>query len=301
MNKSFTLIEILVVIVVIGILSAFILVGMSSITSSANFAKGQAFINSMDNSMLLGRASQWKLDQINGSGPYTTSDTWNSNTGTLMDTDNACSFTGTLKCPQPVTSGCPSGNCLSFDGTNDYVSVANNSTIDIKDKISIGEWIYPRGPIASVQDIICKDAQSSYHGYEFRINTNMLEFRINPTSSSTAYRSSSSNDFALNKWYYVAVSYDGTNITFYRNGISFYTVAAGGQLYNSAVGLRIGSYAIDGSYYFNGSIDDVRIYNQAIPTSQIEQNYYSGLNKLLIYGNIDNKEYNNRINICSIN
>jgi prepilin-type N-terminal cleavage/methylation domain-containing protein len=44
MNKSFTLIEILVVIVVIGVLSAFILVGMSSITSSANIAKSQAFL-----------------------------------------------------------------------------------------------------------------------------------------------------------------------------------------------------------------------------------------------------------------
>jgi len=52
MNKSFTLIEILVVIVVIGILSAFVLVGMSSITSSANIAKVQAFINSMDNAII---------------------------------------------------------------------------------------------------------------------------------------------------------------------------------------------------------------------------------------------------------
>jgi prepilin-type N-terminal cleavage/methylation domain-containing protein len=297
MNKSFTLIEILVVIVVIGVLSAFILVGMSSISQKANFAKGQAFINSMDNALLLGRVSQWKLDQVTGTNPATTSDSWNSNTGTLYDgASTACVFGGSSTvCPQPVTSGCPSGNCLSFDGSNDYVRVLNNTTIDIKDKISIGAWIYPGGPIASVQDIVCKDAQSTYHGYEFRINTNMLEFRINPTSSSYTYRSSSSNNFALNVWYYVSVSYDGTNITFYKDGQSFYTVAANGQLYNSSCELRIGTYTVDGNFYFNGLMDDVRIYNQAIPTSQIQQNYFLGLNNLYKNKGLTKLEYIQRL------
>jgi len=48
-EKSFTLIEILVVIVVTGILSSFVLVGMSSITNDARIAKVKAFANSVRN------------------------------------------------------------------------------------------------------------------------------------------------------------------------------------------------------------------------------------------------------------
>ncbi len=80
MSKSFTLIEILVVIVVIGVLSAFILVGMSSISSKANIAKSQVFINSIDNSLLTSRVAYWKLDE--GAGT-TTSDSWGVSLGTL--------------------------------------------------------------------------------------------------------------------------------------------------------------------------------------------------------------------------
>jgi len=47
--------------------------------------------------------------------------------------------------------------------------------------------------------------------------------------------------------------------------------------------------------FFNGSIDDVRIYNAALSSSQIRQNYIAGLNLLLGKGLISGEEYNLRI------
>jgi hypothetical protein len=45
------------------------------------------------------------------------------------------------------------------------------------------------------------------------------------------------------------------------------------------------------SVYFTGSVDDVRIYNAAMSASQIQEQYYVGLNNLLANGGITNEEY----------
>ncbi len=48
-------------------------------------------------------------------------------------------------------------------------------------------------------------------------------------------------------------------------------------------------------------IDDVRIYNAALSSAQIKQNYIAGLNSMLANGNISKQEYNERINNLAYN
>ena len=283
-NKSFTLIEMLVVIVVIGVLSAFILVGMSSITSKASFAKGQAFLNSMDNSLLLGRVSQWKLDQVLGSSaPYTTSDTWGVNTGTLMDgTDNTCVFTGTLECPQPVTSGCPSGNCLSFDGTNDYVDCGSGSSLSISSTTTISFWFKS---ISGAATLISK-AWNQWRFYSNPLNIlNIRDGSNSGWSTNWVYQS--------NVWYNMAWVNTGAQEILYVNGVQYNSRSVSGVI--TATGLlKVGAYDAVGSYFY-GLIDDVRVYNQAIPTSEIQQNYFLGLNNLYKNGGLTQIEYTQRL------
>lgn len=279
MNKSFTLIEILVVIVIIGILSAFILIGMSSITSSANIAKSQAFLNSMNNTLLLGRVSQWKLDQI-GAGPYTTPDAWGTNTCTLMDVDNACSFTGTLKCPQPVTSGCPSGNCLSFDGVNDYINCGNQSGYNLNSTDhTITAWFKTSGTTTSY--VISRFAGGSPgSGYVIYLSTTgkvTFEERADGGNSISYTTTPSFND---NVWHLVSfvVTLSPKMAEFYVDGRYLNEDDYAGNLINYNTTLYIGNSI--SSYYLNGSIDDVRIYNQAISTSEIQHDYFLGINRL---------------------
>jgi hypothetical protein len=44
-----------------------------------------------------------------------------------------------------------------------------------------------------------------------------------------------------------------------------------------------------------GSIDEVRLYNEAMPTSQIQQMYFAGLNKLFTKNQITQTDYNQRL------
>jgi prepilin-type N-terminal cleavage/methylation domain-containing protein len=301
-NKSFTLIEILVVIVVIGVLSAFILVGMSSITSSANIAKGKAFINSMDNALLLGRVSQWKLDQTSGTapGPYTVSDSWSSNTGTLYDgASTACVFGGSSTvCPQPVTSGCPSDNCLSFDGINDYASVNDNDSLDFgAGSMTLSFWI--TAPfVKNVQGggLFAKKVFASV-GWDFRTtqtSTFLYEEYYGGLSCGTVGSSSS----LPSGWNHVVFV---KNVVGKRLYIYYNAVVNNSSSYNTAYNTDnnnnlLLSSNMSGWLNWEGyKLDDVRIYNQAIPTSEIQQNYFLGINNLYKNGGITQIEYTQRL------
>ncbi len=291
-NKSFTLIEILVVIVVIGILSSFILVGMSSISQKANFAKGQAFFNSIDNSLLLGRVSLWKLDQVSGTNPATTIDAWNSNTGTFHDgVSTACVFSsGSTVCPQLIISGeCPSGNCLSFDGVNDYVNYGSGSNLSITNYITICGWIKSYD-VSSRRDILTKgnaDYLLSVYGH---VGTGMLAFRFNIGGSYYGPQGNI-NDVQINTWNYIVGTYNGSIANTYSNGVIKSSIDVTGNISTSVSDLNLGLYS---TYYF-GLIDDVRIYDQALSSSQIQQNYYIGINKLFKNSGIALDDFNQRL------
>lgn len=309
-QKSFTLIEILVVIVVIGVLSAFILVGMSSITNSANIAKGKAFFNSMDNSMLLDRVSQWKLDVINYPSNDQTPDSWGTNTCTLEDT-TACSFTGTLKCPQPVTSGCPSGNCLSFDGIDDYIDCGNGASLNPDYSFTIAAWFNVHGFSAqsnnSIVDRYHAGGANDKKGYKLYAYSGTPSYFLGAAGDGTAnlvfVGSQTYSPISLDKWYYGVMthSYAATNgsLKLYLNGELKDTKTINGYTkFPSTNGLKIGTYVYWPSvsnFIFNGLIDDVQIYSQTIPAFQIHQNYYIGLNNLLLNNGIGAIEYTNRL------
>ena len=295
MNKSFTLIEILVVIVVIGVLSAFILVGMSSITSSANIAKTQAFLNSINNSLLLGRMSQWKLDETGTT--TTTIDSWGTNNGALTNfvfTDaNSGWRTG---------SQCVSGGCLSLDGINDYIDCGAGSISSLNmgtGNFSLSIWIKGDTSVAYTQLItkannIWKLAVG-WEGYELCLSNRRYNLNISDGTNGNVDLQNPGNTTLLNNvWYNILVSYThGVGWTYYLNGVTDGAVSKTNiENINSTYSLK---FNMNGSNYFNGLIDDIRIYNQAISTSEINQNYFVGINKLLKNNGIALDEFNQRL------
>lgn len=297
---AFTLIELLVVIAIIGILSGLIIVTMSGVTDKANIAKSQIFSNSLRNALMLNLVSEWKFDELaSASNGTIITDSWSGKTGTLV-TNN-----GTT---EKISSDCVYGKCISLDGSGDYVNAGTNLDIGLN---SFTWAFWAKTASTSPQIAIHRQASSltGWNGYFYlpqASNANGLFWITASTySGGSIYRyinpQVNNSNIVDNRWHYFVGVCD-------RSQHKPPDVYLDGNLANSGSGgfcdsitdnipsgnLYIGSSV--GGVNFNGLIDEVRFYNSAIPTSQIKEQYYAGLNNLLINGNISKEEYLDRIN-----
>ncbi|MCK9446575.1 prepilin-type N-terminal cleavage/methylation domain-containing protein [bacterium] len=276
-KQAFTLIELLVVIAIIGILSGLIVVSMSGVTQKATIAKAQVFSNSLRNSLMLSLVSEWKFDE--GSGT-TTVDSWNNNIGTLVGASHLPIW--------KTEADCVYKNCIQFDSSEDYINGASPS---ISGDYSIEAW----AKMDSAAGGSTRTLIAWYSGPRFNIThgaTNKPLIYLNTAN----YRYGSTNyaDGKWHHWYFVIIGSARTDILSAKiyidgkedaYGISSSSVD---PLYPSST-LAIGTYAYS-------LIDNLRIYDSIISTSQIKENYYLGLNKMLNNGIIDEEEYISRIN-----
>ena len=72
----------------------------------------------------------------------------------------------------------------------------------------------------------------------------------------------------MNTWTHVAMTYDGANLRFYQNGTLVTTKATTGAMAVTAGALKIGGDSIWGEW-FQGSLDEVRVYNRALTAAEI--------------------------------
>ena len=74
---------------------------------------------------------------------------------------------------------------------------------------------------------------------------------------------------AAGSWQHLAATYDGTTAKFYVNGTLVASKPFTGNVGDSN-SWRIGAYGSSPSGFFDGSVDDVRIYNQALTQTQVQ-------------------------------
>ena len=290
-NLAFTLIELLVVIAIIGILSGLIITTMSGATESARIAKLKVYSNSVRDTLGANLVSEWKFDEAGTS--QTTADTWGTNTGTLGSTNGVNSSD-----PIWIVSGCPSGNCLSFDGADDYVDCGSGANLrlgDVGDKYTISAWIKTTTTFTDGY-IVTNVASSNIQPIRLEVGDKPAILLYDGTHCPVARGLTSVNDGI---WHFIAGVIDRTNtLKIYTDGVLQDTKpdTTVGDLRSDLslnIGRRFNQTGV--GFNFNGSIDEVRIYNAAISASQIQQNYLAGLNKLLANNGITQVEYNNRI------
>jgi prepilin-type N-terminal cleavage/methylation domain-containing protein len=294
LNQAFTLIELLVVIAIIGILSGLIVVSMGNVTEKATIAKAQVFSNSLKNSLLLNLVSEWRLDENTGTA---TADAWSGgNTGTLGGATLPTWKTG---------SDCVNGSCLQFDGVDDSVNFGTNSNLSMGlGDATVSLWVrFDNGLATPASDtlVYCGGGSSSagspgYWIVRYSGTSRLYVYFSDGSTGRISNYLSSVGSLISNTWYNVVVVFTRTSIAqAYINGVkqtsSFSILAQPGDVQNS-VSYVIGATS---SYRLVGKMDELRVYNAAMPTSQIKEQYYAGLNKLLANGGITKEEYSKRI------
>jgi prepilin-type N-terminal cleavage/methylation domain-containing protein len=298
-DKAFTLIELLVVIAVIGLLSSIVIVNLTGTRGKANIARGLQFSQSVHNALGSEAVGVWNFDE--GSGMTANDSSGYGNNGTLYN----------FISPHGWTTDNPSnsGYSLSLDGSNDYVRVPHSDFLSSEifgtsEIFTLAAWAYPKA-WADWAAVINKATGGSWSNTTSGMwASNDAGFRCVMGSNVSGNPSGSSIGISykppLDTWYHIVCTADGTYLTMYVNGNYRGRTAISNLTYprseNSAP-LVFGRRCESCSPSFNGLIDEVRIYEKALETAQVEELYYAGLDSLLAEGLIDQEEYQEKLSL----
>ena len=162
-----------------------------------------------------------------------------------------------------------SATALNFDGVNDFVSVAENAAFNNlgKTALTLEAWVKVNNP-ASVNSIIRKTGD-----YNLYINNGKISAEIWPNGADNDSWEliNGSTNIAPNTWVHVALTWDGTTPKLLVNGVSETLSITNGSIAGYEA-LFIGKSSIY-NQYFGGSMDEVRIWNRALPQCEIINNY----------------------------
>lgn len=204
-----------------------------------------------------GLVAHWKLDDGNGT---TAVDLVGANNGTLTN--------GPLWATGPLQGG------LEFDGVNDYVEVPDSAGLDITSTITLAAWIKPDAfrswdPLISKGTATTPYAMQLWHDGSLRFSTNVSS----PSGAIGGGEWISNTKMTAGEWYHVAVTYDGTAVRFFINGVQDTNVVTTQLVFGTNdESLTLGGYlpGLEGDELFDGVMDDVRVYNTALSTAEIK-------------------------------
>jgi len=207
----------------------------------------------------------WKLDE--GSG-YTAFDSSGKNhNAMLLNTAHTSWTNGKV------------GKAINFDGTNDQVYVADNSTLDIgTGSWSISAWI--KTTSSTRQVIVNKGLGTGQYSYSLETGAGSdgkPDFYLYNTSDTTYMLANGTIAVNDNNWHHLSGTYDGTTIKLYIDGVLNVssTTKTGTQVTNSTSPFQIGVRNVTG-IPFNGIIDHVKVYNYARSAEQIHYDMATG-------------------------
>lgn len=168
--------------------------------------------------------------------------------------------------PTPFAPGAPAidftnPGCLSFNGVNQYVNLGNPSS-------------FPSGTSART---ICGWAKSNTTaaGYRWVLTYGTPatdQAMILGMNGTTLYGGGYSDDLTVAgfwdmNWHHVALTYDGTTARLYADGTERVSAAKTWNLVQGAA--YIGRQVNGAGEYWNGLIDDVRVYSRALTAAEI--------------------------------
>jgi hypothetical protein len=204
-------------------------------------------------------------------------------TSTIAHDFSGNGYDGTLTnfaLPSTATSGWISGKRvggLAFDGSNDYIPVSNSTAANSTTSLTVSMWVY-YSDLAG-RTIASKWGNVATSDYSWLLFTNWfrsggIDFLVSGNGTGYVGASSAAGSVTTNRWYYVTGVYDGVTVKLYIDGVLVNTNASGvpASLRASTAPITIGAdYDNGGSVFrfFNGKIDEPRIYNRVLSAAEI--------------------------------
>lgn len=200
---------------------------------------------------------------------------------------------GTLMNGATFASG-KAGQAFSFDGLDDHVRVPDAPVLNPTQQISIVAWVFPTAELSGSggTSIIVNKENDLVTQYELcrmsratwcvgpGIPSGNMAFYLgglaglpNECSAWVDGRAS----LPLDTWSHVALTFDGSAVRVYKDGIPTREIAAPGHLSVGNGDLRIGRRTLyQGTDMWGGLIDEVAIFNRALSSNEIGEIFSAG-------------------------
>ncbi len=206
-----------------------------------------------------GPVAYWDMDE--GSGSVINDKSGNGNDGTLV---NGATWAQGKH-----------GSALSFDGVDDYASVANSASLNPTSKITVGLWAKRNGAGTGVTPgLLSKRANGFGLIWQVGADTERLSTRIYQSNGTAIDSGVIEGVLSVGEWRYINLVADGTNVITYVDGVPKKTVPYNGTILTGTALLTIGQQS---NAYFNGQIDEVKIYDYARTEEEIRLDYNAGM------------------------
>ena len=256
-HRGFTLIELLIVIAVLGILSVGVLIALNVTgnLNKASLAKVKTFSASIENDLSINQVGKWSFEE--GGGTIAKDTSGYGNDGTL---------TGVFVWQNADQCSLGFGGCIKFDGTNG--------------KMSAGALGIPQNGTATLAGWFYFMNSAKNRGIHMTLYENFLY----QESVNDNLKICCTNDYfpvasllTLNKWHHIVFTYSGntTSAKLYLDTKLFTATVQPGiddiPVFPGTISSSTPNEA------FEGLIDEVAIYKEALTLSQIQQLYAQGL------------------------
>jgi hypothetical protein len=160
---------------------------------------------------------------------------------------------------------------VRFDGSNDYVEVADSASLDLTSALTIETWIKPNAlPASGSWASVVTKAES----YSLQFNGSVLEFTLIQNGARRRLQAPAGTIVA-GRTYHLVATYDGANQRLYVNGTQVASRAQTGSATVTTWPVTIASWAGWGEN-FNGTADEVALYSKALAPARVTAHYNAG-------------------------
>ena len=159
-------------------------------------------------------------------------------------------------------------------GDGNYIAIQHAPSLNITEQISITAWVYRESSTNNWQSIICKgETNSMASPYALLIRSNKIALLLNRTE---CYGSIS---VPINEWVHIAATWDSETVKYYINGeLDPNQDSFAGTLNTFDEDLIIGKDAPGNVEWFEGRLDDIKIFNSGLSDSDIENIFLGSTN-----------------------
>ncbi|RPI52609.1 MAG: DUF11 domain-containing protein, partial [Acidobacteria bacterium] len=204
-----------------------------------------------------GLVGYWKMDEGGGDS-----------LGDISGWGNTAEFAGS-----PTFVPGVKGYALDLDGGSNAV-VSDQAKLDATTGLTIAAWVQPFA--LADQDIVSRAVADSVDGYTLGLSSatstapGTVFLRLNQATFGEIYQLNSTSQYPVGgfTWMHVAATYDGTTMRMFINGVEEGSMPGPASIAANDVALGIGAQG-DGTRRFKGTIDDLKIYDNALSAADI--------------------------------